>query len=232
MSTARSLEEGTCAINVVLGDSRQGVCDYCCMYWDHQSVIHGRFENLKFLNLMTVADVIGRPGIFARSLERSFKKIGQSINCGHLFSLSIKYSVTQYCTTKFAFFPRLRLPVISTLLLVWFRSSPPSPLPPCRLPPFSIRIAVVQVVRGDPEGRIVLRVSGGSSCVCTRSTSSKQAQKLDAHNPRTCHGDEGRQPRTISLYTRCRTPWTRGAPGDRHPIPEPGIKDAAMQSTR
>ena len=50
-------------------------------------MIHGKFENFKFLNLVTVDDVICRSRNFRLSLERSFQKTGQSINCGHLFSL-------------------------------------------------------------------------------------------------------------------------------------------------
>lgn len=50
-------------------------------------------QNSKILNfadrrLSTVGHVIGRPRNFRLSLERSSKKIGQSINCGHLLLFS------------------------------------------------------------------------------------------------------------------------------------------------
>ena len=56
--------------------------------WGHQSDIHGKFEKLKILNLVTVGDVTGRSRNSRLSLERSFKKLANQLIAG-TFSLSL-----------------------------------------------------------------------------------------------------------------------------------------------
>lgn len=125
---------------------------------------------------------------------------------------------------------RLSSPLSSSLLYKCGFVTPPPPVA-CNISPTGL--AVVQVVRGDLEGRTVLRVSGASSCVsvCTFNSSKKRKNLPSTTLAHVMRSNQGQ------IQFRCIhdavPPWTRGTPEDT-PCPRlTGIKDyAAMQSTR